>query len=213
MNIETNMNNTNKTELLYPLCYKIKETCLPCKENVSSSCPSCDNTYCLEELSNFNKKQSKNDKEKENDLDKLFNCLKKYGDIYKKLGIELYVNPKTQQITFPSNPQIQSNLNLYLNTIDFNTKSPKTGNKQEENLMLFNILLNDKLRNAYNDFYYSNNFAELESLLPKKYGISRIMDTDYDKEGGRKLKKKGKTKKKRRYKRKRKTEKSLVAMR
>ena len=128
------------------------------------------------------------------------NCLKKYGDIYKKLDIELYVNPKTQKITFPINSQIQSKLNLYLNSIDLNTKSPKISNEQDEKLMLFNILLNDNLRNVYNNFYYSTGFSELESLLPKKYGIARIMDTNYDEVGGRKNKKYIKTKKKRNYK-------------
>ena len=62
--------------------------------------------------------------------------------IAKKLDIELYVNPKTQKIIFPNNTQIQSKLNLYLDSIDFNTKSPKIGNNQDEKLMLFNILLN-----------------------------------------------------------------------
>ena len=185
--------NTDKEEI-YPFCYKIKETCLPCNER---PCPSCNNTYCLEELSKINKKFMKDDKEKEQDIDNLFNCLKKYGDIYKNLDIELYVNPKTQKIIFPNNTQIQSKLNLYLDKIDFNTKSPRVENNQDEKLMLFNILLNDKLRNEYNNFYYSNGFADLDSLLPKKYGINRIMDTEYDEHGGRKIKKYIKTKKRR----------------
>ena len=185
------------TEEIYPFCYKIKETCLPCNER---PCPSCNNTYCLEELSKINKKFMKDDEKKEQDIDNLFNCLKNYGDIYKKLDIELYVNPKTQKIIFPNNTQIQSKLNLYLDSIDFNTKSPRVGNNQDEKLMLFNILLNDKLRNEYNNFYYSNGFADLDSLLPKKYGIDRIMDTEYDEHGGRKIKKYIKTKKKRKNK-------------
>ena len=185
MNTNNYSYSTSK-ENVYPVCYKIKETCPPCDQ---SHCPSCNNTYCLEELSNFNNKGLKDERKKETDMDNLFNCLKKYGDIYKKLDIELYVNPKTQKITFPINSQIQSKLNLYLNSIDFNTKSPKIGNKQDEKLMLFNILLNDNLRNAYNSFYISNGFSDLESLLPKKYGIARIMDTDYDEVGGRKNKK------------------------
>ena len=124
------------TEEIYPFCYKIKETCLPCNERPCPSCnerpcPSCNNTYCIEELSKFNKKFMKDDKKKEQDIDNLFNCLKKYGDIYKKLDIELYVNPKTQKIIFPNNTQIQSKLNLYLDSIDFNTKSPKIGNNQD----------------------------------------------------------------------------------
>jgi hypothetical protein len=188
--------NTDKEEI-YPFCYKIKETCLPCNER---PCPSCNNTYCLEELSKINKKFMKDDKEKEQDIDNLFNCLKKYGDIYKNLDIELYVNPKTQKIIFPNNTQIQSKLNLYLDKIDFNTKSPRVENNQDEKLMLFNILLNDKLRNEYNNFYYSNGFADLDSLLPKKYGINRIMDTEYDEHGGRKIKKYIKTKKRRKNK-------------
>ena len=196
--------DTSKKEI-YPFCYKIKENCLPCEQ---SHCPSCNNTYCLEELSNFNKKNFKSDIEKEKDMDNLFNCLKKYGDIYKKLDIELYDNPKTQKITFPINSQIQSKLNLYLNSIDLNTKSPKISNEQDEKFMLFNILLNDNLRNVYNNFYYSTGFSELESLLPKKYGIDKIMDTKYDEVGGKKNKKSRKSKKSKKSKNFKKTKKN-----
>jgi hypothetical protein len=171
----------SNTEQIYPFCYKIKENCIPCNKTPCTS--------CLKELSKFNSKVIKNDMEKEKDIDDLFNCLKKYGDIYKKLDIELYVNPKTKQITFPTNLQIQSKLNLYLDSMDFNTKPPSAINNQDEKLMLFNILLNDKLRNEYNNFYYSNEFADLDSLMPKKYGIDKIMDTDYDSTGGRKIQK------------------------
>ena len=62
-------------------------------------------------------------------------------DIYKKLDIELYVNPKTQKIIFPNNTQIQSKLNLYLDSIDFNTKSPKIGNNQDEKLISSQLAL------------------------------------------------------------------------
>lgn len=48
--------------------------------------------------------------------------------------------------------------------------------------MLFNILLNDNLRNAYNRFYKIKGFADPDSKEPKKYGIAYIMDTNYDTE-------------------------------
>ena len=143
---------------------------------------------------------------KETYLNNLFNCLKKYGDIYKKLGIELYVNPKTKQIIFPDNARIQSNLNLFIQDTNFDTKSEREENNTNDKLMLYNILLNDKLRNKYNEFYYSTGFAEDGSLIPKEYGIARIMGKETEKEGGkRKKRKKRKTRKIRKNKLKLKT--------
>jgi hypothetical protein len=104
--------------------------------------------------------------------DKLFECLKQYGDIYKKLGIELYINEKTKQAVFPTNEGIRSNLNLYLSNVDPNKVSKES---IEETMMLYDILLNDKLREKYNEFYYSNGFGDLDSLKPKEYGIARIL--------------------------------------
>ena len=79
---------------IFPYCYKIKDSCLPCNDN---------NHDCLKELysdallygvpvQNPIKTKSIND---------LFECLKKYGDIYKKLNIELYVD-KYGKIIFPN---------------------------------------------------------------------------------------------------------------
>jgi hypothetical protein len=75
--------------------------------------------------------------------------------------------------------------------------------------MLYNILLNDNLRKKYNDFYYSSDFGELESLMPKEYGITRIMGKEIKKEGGKRRKtkrtktKRTKTRKTKRIKTKR----------
>lgn len=190
----------NSTEtVVYPFCYKIKENCLPCNNNniVSINKP----IDCIAELSKLNKSSSPyfDKKLKEKYLDNLFDCLKKYGDIYKELGIELYINPKTKQAIFPDNARIQSNLNLFLENNNFDTTSPREDDNINYKLMLYSILLNDNLRKKYNEFYYSNGFAESESLLPKEYGIARIMgkETEKGKEGGRRKKYK-KTKKNRR---------------
>jgi hypothetical protein len=56
--------------------------------------------------------------------------------------------------------------------------------------MLYSILLNDNLRKKYNEFYYSSEFAELKTIMPKEYGIARIMGKEKEKEGGNKNKKK-----------------------
>ena len=53
---------------------------------------------------------------------------------------------------------------------------------------LYNILLNDNLRQKYNEFYYSVGFSELNSVMPKEYGISRIMGKEEQTNGGRKRK-------------------------
>ena len=160
-------NSTNST--IYPLCYKIKDTCLPCDSTSAKK-----NT-CTVELINYmkdkkNKMYNPNIDSKSND--KLFECLKQYGDIYKKLGIELFINEKTKQAVFPTNEGIRSNLNLYLSNVDPNKVSKES---IEETMMLYDILLNDKLREKYNEFYYSNGFGDLDSLKPKEYGIARIL--------------------------------------
>ena len=204
-------------EKIYPLCYKIEESCPSCDE---SSCPSCNNTDCLKELSNSSNIDL-NDISKRESKSHLFYCLQKYGDIYKKLDIDLFVNEKTNKILFPDNLRIQAKLNLYLQRIyskttsfEDETKQNKTElDEQDEKLMLFNILLNDKLREAYNRLYKITGFAEKDSLEPLKLSIDRIMDTDYDTEddtasvkhdtkskeydniGGKKIKKSGKSKK------------------
>lgn len=95
---------------------------------------------------------------KDKNVDNLFNCLKKYGDIYKQLGIELYVNPRTKQIIFPDNTRIQSSLNVFLRETNFDTASPKELNNLDLKLMMFNILLNDNLRKNIMNFIIQLDF-------------------------------------------------------
>jgi hypothetical protein len=193
--------------VVYPFCYKIKENCLPCNNNniISVNNP----IDCVVELSKLDKASALyfNKELKQKYLDNLFDCLKKYGDIYKQLNIELYVNPKTKQIIFPDNSRIQSNFNLFIQDNNLDTSSPREADKINNKLMLYSILLNDNLRKKYNEFYYSSDFAELESVMPKEYGIARIMGKETEKEGGkRKKSRKTKTKKnKRKNKLKRRT--------
>ena len=76
----------------------------------------------------------------------------------------------------------------------------------DEKIMLFNILLNDKLRAAYNRFYKIPGFADTDSLIESKYGFDKLINTtsrdnpeenvkEYDNIGGKKIKKSGKSKK------------------
>lgn len=167
---------------MYPYCYKIKEDCPPYNMN---------STYdnCIKLLAKYLALKS-NRFVSENNLNdaymKLGNCLRKYGDMYKKVGIELYVNPKTKQIIFPDNQRIISNYNVFLNDIaTFDTKEEKN---IDEKINIYQILLNSKLREVYNDFYQSAGFSELESIMPKEYGISKIMGTNINKNGGKKRK-------------------------
>ena len=168
--LSNSTNSTNsKNSTVYPLCYKIKDTCLPCDSKGSEK-----NT-CTLELINYmkdKKNQMYNPNVDDKSNDKLFECLKQYGDIYKKLGIELYINEKTKQAVFPTNEGIRANLNLYLTHVDTDKVSKES---IEETMMLYDILLNDKLREKYNEFYYSNGFGDLDSLKPKEYGIQRLL--------------------------------------
>lgn len=174
----------------YPFCYKIKESCPPCDKSYSEN--------CITLLANYNSILSspfKSKNEKKIALMRVGNCLKKYGDMYKRVGIELYVNPKTKEIYFPDHDRIQANFNVFLNEIGSNntiinsTSAAKNENERIEKLVIYQILLNDKLREVYNHFYKQQGFSELESIMPKEYGIARIMGSE---KGGKKRKTKRK---------------------
>jgi hypothetical protein len=186
MDTSRDISSLNSTEtVVYPYCYKIKDSCLP---NSSNNNASGTPTDCLKELSEIEKMSEPyiNKEIKEKNISNLINCLKKYGDIYKQLNIELYVNPKTKAIIFPDNARIQSNLNLFLRENNFDEKDFEN---LEYKLMLFNILLNDNLRKRYNKFYLDG-LADIESLKPKEYGIARIMGKEDNVGGKRKASKK-----------------------
>jgi len=162
MEVTNSLNSVSNN--VYPLCYKIKET------SYQASCqPSCINK--LAKYVKLKKKiYGKNPDATEKAHISFVQCLKQYGDIYKKLGIELYVNPTTNKITFPDNQRIQSNLNEYMRKIaddeatNTGTSSDKT---QDETITLYNVLLHDYLRNAYNEFYISEGYAKNDQLLVK----------------------------------------------
>jgi len=181
----------DKTAEIYPYCYKIKDDCPPCDNQLPSR--SIDNNDCVYLLAKYLALKS-NRFADESKLDKAYmnvaNCLKKYGDMYKTVGIELYVNPKTKQILFPDHQRILSNYNVFLNEIGLNEPtSPGDSDEIDNKIKVYQILLNDKLREIYNEFYQSAEFSELESIMPKEYGIARIMGKNTDKYGGKKRKK------------------------
>lgn len=191
------MDDTTK---IYPYCYKIKEDCPP--YNIKQT-----DDNCIRLLANYlvlksNRFVSEN--KVNNAYVKLGDCLKKYGDIYKKLDIELYVNPKTKQIIFPDYQRIIANYNIFLNDIGtLQPQSPKEESINNEKIKIYQILLNDKLRQVYNDFYKNEGFSEQESVMPKEYGIARIMGPNIDKDGGKRQKKTNKRRRRgRRTKRK-----------
>ena len=173
-------NSLSSVSNVYPICYKIKETSYP--------------SSCILELANYLrlKKQLVYDMHsnpsKDNKMEReyriihikhanemkqadasLLQCLKQYGDIYKRLNIDLYVDSENK-ITFPDNQRVQSNLNIYMKKIA-NTSSDKT---QEETIMLYNVLLNDSLRNAYNEFYVSEGYAKNDQLLVKDTTVDKL---------------------------------------
>jgi len=169
--MEDTSNLMSNSTIIYPYCYKIKETCNPGTTSVI-----CDLQFnCIIELINYMKQQQTplfDPNKKDEPYSKLFKCLQQYGDIYKKIGIELFVNPKTKQILFPDNQRIQANLNEYLRNVKIDNSSTKL---IKTNIMLYNILLNDYLRNLYNEFYPSYGFSDADSIQPKQYGINKIM--------------------------------------
>lgn len=170
-------NSTNST--IYPLCYKIKESCLPCDSKGSEK-----NTTANELMNNM--KDTNVDNES---TDESFEYLKGYGDIYKKLGILPYVDEK--KILFPDTGRIEANYNL-LNT---KVKNGEVSEEEfEEKQMLYDILFDEKLREKYNEFYPS--IAKEGSLNPFKSGLNRIMG------GKRRRTHKRKTNKRRTHKRK-----------
>ena len=150
-------NSTNST--VYPFCYKIKETCLPCDSKGSEK-----NTTTDELMNNM--KDTNVDNES---TDESFEYLKGYGDIYKKLGILPYVK-ENKPIIFPDTGRINAQYNIFNRKVK---KGEVPEEEIEETKMLYDILFDEELREKYNEFYPS--IAEMESLNPYKSGINRIM--------------------------------------
>jgi len=180
----------NNSINLYPYCYKIKDECPPCK--IKDNCIRLLSHYLVLKSNKYVSEQSLN-----NAHMKLGDCLKQYGDMYKKVGIELYVNPKTKEIIFPDNQRITANYNMFLNGYSpFNLQTPKEESIYDEKIIIYQILLNEKLREVYNNFYRNEGFSEKESILPKEYGITRLMGPEIENNGGKRKKKTNKTRKK-----------------
>jgi hypothetical protein len=200
-----NMEVDSKNTIVYPFCYKIAEGCPPsnCDANIVKYKYHDNNIFdCIELLSNYMSINSSNgisQEEKDKSYNKIGMCLKRYGDIYDKLGIKPYVNPKTYAILFPNNERIQANYNLFLNDIGSNPpKTPTESDLHREKMELYQILLNEKLRGVYNDFYQTYGFSNIKSISPKNYGITEIMNSDLS--GGKIKKRKAKKTKRKRKK-------------
>lgn len=177
------MNNIeNENTIIYPYCYEIKEGCPPCLENMVNNTTQYESDDCLELLANYvvvSESIYRTKEEKDDAKLKLGVCLKKLGDLYSKVNIELYVNPNSKNIVFPDQQRIQSSFNEFLRQIGNNkANSPREDNLRIEKLKIFNILLNNKFRNIYNNLYISSELAEPKSLKPKEYGIARIMGAE-----------------------------------
>jgi hypothetical protein len=151
------------TETIYPYCYKIKET---------ENCPQIKDSRISECLHSFIKyiivmETSRPSKDMEEIVtNQLVKCLRRYGDLYKKLEIKLYVSPNGQNIILPDQERIQASFNTYLRKIGAkNESSPKQDNETIEMVELYSILLNSKFREIYNK-YYVDFFADDKSLKP-----------------------------------------------
>ena len=196
--METYNSRSNNSTKIYPYCYKIKDNCPPCNPcpKKKTRCAS----KCLLLLSKLMSNRYYYNKElKEKTEDELFNCLMRYGDIYKELNIELYVNPKTKVILFPDMQRVQASFNVFLKGINTDNPTPEEKDKMHEKFSLYDILMHEKLKEKYDEFYYSYGFSELDSLQPKEYGIARILGKENESSGGKKNKK-SKTKKNSKHK-------------
>ena len=193
--METNNSRSNDDTKTYPYCYKIKEGCPPC-----NPCPRPKKIRCaskcllilsklMSEIAFYNKEL------RQKYEDELFDCLMRYGDIYKQLNIELYVNPKTNIITFPDMQRIQSSFNIFLKNINTNNPTPEEKDEMYDKFALYDILLHQKLKEKYDEFYYSSGFSDIDSLEPKEYGIARILGPENKSSGGKKYKSKTKKQK------------------
>jgi hypothetical protein len=177
-------NSTN----IYPLCYKIKEMCLPNDRQESEDTLNSEPT-CLKNLPRYlQEQQNVNRKIVDKSSKDMVQCLTQYGDIYKKLGIELYVNPNTKQILFPDNLRIQANFHKYLRDVNIDSQEAETTKIHVENVMLYKILLDDILKQIYDQYYGSTGVADKDSLQPKKYGIDKLMESNKS-SGGKQMRK------------------------
>jgi hypothetical protein len=175
----------------FPYCYKIKEGCPPCEKKIRHS-----GSKCIKILAKLMSESVSYNEELKNEYnDDLFKCLMRYGDIYKQLNIELYVNPKTKLVVFPNMQRIQSNFNLYLKSINTTNPTFEERDEMDKKLMLYDILLHEKLKEKYDEFYYSYGFSDLDSLQPKEYGIAKIIGSEKETSGGKKNKNKTNKKK------------------
>ena len=123
------------------------------------------------------------------------NCLRKFGDIYKQLDIELYVLPN-KKVIFPDSSRINAHFNIFLRNYQVNPKTAKIVREQEKKLKLFDFILHDIYREVYNEFYYLNGFSTSDSLTEKSYGMERLLDKVDDAERDRHDKEKSNNKKK-----------------
>lgn len=135
---------------IYPYCYKIKETedCPQLKDSRITECLHLFVRYLI-----IMETSAPTKEDADIATSQLINCLKHYGDLYKKLKIELYVSNK-KQILFPNQERVQAHFNTYLRQIGAkNESSPKKDNEIFETVELYSILLNSKFREIYNKYY------------------------------------------------------------
>lgn len=172
------MSNTQ----IYPFCYKIK-TRIRNEQNTLGKCLKLYHKYLLESHNSGNT------------LNEFAQALKTYGDMYKTINLELYVHPKTKEIYFPDNTRLQAHYNTFLTNLHYNQDSNENKDLIYKKMEIYHLLFIDKIREIYNSYYWSHGFSELDSLLPKEYGIVQLLGKE-EKHGGKRNTKKRKQMKK-----------------
>lgn len=143
---------------IYPLCYKIKE--------ISHD----KYVECLELFSKYLVVQN-NVALRDEVMTNLDACLDSYGNMYQRLNIIIVMGGLRRKLPLlPANDadgsiRMQSSMNTYMTEIGGN--EPKTALEARmriENLNMFSLLIYNKFREYYNDYYMRRNLHETQNL-------------------------------------------------
>ena len=161
---------TEGVNQIYPLCYKIKD--------ISHD----KYVECLELFSKYLVVKNNNDLSGPL-MEELDKCLESYGNMYKRLNIIIAPIGRNKLPLLPAddeagNVRMQSSMNMYMTEIG--RDEPGTAyeaNQRIQNLNMYSLLLYNKFREYYNDFYMRKNMftAPIETSGGKRRKLTRKM--------------------------------------
>lgn len=97
----------------------------------------------------------------------LINCLERYGNIYKQLGIRVFVNIGKNVVIFPGDEQLKANYKIFKR----NYKSQiEIGNPSyTKRLEIYNLLFRPRFREIYNDYLMNNKYNKDAKIYTAEY--------------------------------------------